>query len=76
MAGVLAVLAAIAIPSARAEDAVVQRGLAYLASRQHADGSYGAAVYRGHVAVTAFVGRAMMAAGSKPGAGQYGDRLT
>jgi hypothetical protein len=76
MAGVLAVLAAIAIPSARAEDAVVQRGLAYLASRQHADGSYGAAVYRGHVAVTAFVGRAMMAAGSKPGSGPYGTHLS
>jgi len=55
--------------------AAVQRGLAFLAARQHDDGSYGADVYRGHVAVTAFVSRAMMAAGSKPGSGPYGDQL-
>jgi hypothetical protein len=62
--------------TAPANDQAVQRGLAYLAGRQHDDGSYGEGAYRGNVAVTAFVGRAMMAAGSKPGAGQYGDRLT
>jgi hypothetical protein len=50
--------------------------LAFLAARQHDDGSYGADVYRGHVAVTAFVGRAMMASGSRPGAGPYGERLS
>ena len=59
-----------------ASDQAVQRGLAFLAARQHDDGSYGEGPYRGNVAVTAFVSRAMMAAGSKPGAGQYGDRLT
>jgi squalene cyclase len=59
-----------------AKDQAVQRGLAFLAGRQHDDGSYGDGPYRGNVAVTSFVGRAMMAAGSKPGAGQYGERLS
>ena len=59
-----------------AGDQAVQRGLAYLAGRQRDDGSYGEGPYRGNVAVTAFVSRAMMAAGSKPGAGQYGDKLS
>ena len=65
--------------TARAEDrsaAAVERGLAFLAARQHDDGSYGADVYQGHVAVTAFVSRAMMASGSKPGEGPYGERLS
>jgi hypothetical protein len=66
--------AAVATPAAA--DQAVQHGLAFLAKRQHADGSYGEGAYRGNVAVTAFVGRAMMAAGNKPGAGQYGDNLT
>ena len=65
--------------TARAEDrsaAAVERGLAFLAARQHDDGSYGTDVYQGHVAVTAFVSRAMMASGSKPGEGPYGERLS
>jgi hypothetical protein len=65
--------------SARADDPAgdaVQRGLAFLAARQHDDGSFGSDVYRGHVAVTAIVGRAMMASGSKPGEGPYGAQLT
>ena len=57
-------------------DAAVQRGLAFLAARQADDGSYGSKVYRGHVAVTAFVCRAMMASGSKPGEGPYGEQLS
>lgn len=64
---------------ARGEDrsaAAVEHGLAFLAARQHDDGSYGADVYQGHVAVTAFVSRAMMATGSKPGEGPYGERLS
>ena len=56
--------------------AAVERGLAFLAARQHDDGSYGTDVYQGHVAVTAFVSRAMMASGSKPGEGPYGERLS
>jgi hypothetical protein len=69
----------IADRAARGEDpsaAAVQRGLAFLATRQHQDGSYGADVYQGHVAVTAFVSRAMMGSGSKPGEGPYGQRLS
>ena len=69
----------IACGTARAEDrsaAAVQRGLAFLAARQHGNGSYGADIYQGHVAVTAFVSRAMMASGSKPGEGPYGERLS
>ncbi len=65
--------------AARGEDpsaAAVQRGLAFLAARQHDNGSYGADVYQGHVAVTAFVSRAMMAAGSEPGEGPYGQQLS
>ena len=64
---------------ARAEDLSadgVRRGLAFLAACQYDDGSYGADVYQGHVAVTAFVSRAMMASGSKPGEGPYGERLS
>jgi hypothetical protein len=33
-------------------------------------------VYRGPVAITTFVGRTLMASGSKPGSGPYGDRLS
>jgi len=65
-----------AFAAERTAEQAVERGLAFLATRQHDDGSYGADVYRGHVAVSAFVGRAMMASGSKPGSGSYGDRLT
>jgi len=69
---------------AQADDASAQavaRGLAFLAAHQHEDGSYGTDVYRGHVAVTALVSRAMMAATrervpGKPGEGQYGPQLT
>ncbi len=78
MCGVLTGLC-IAGRAAGAEDrsaAAVEHGLAFLASRQSDDGSYGSEVYRGHVAVTAFVGRAMMASGSKPGEGPYGEPLT
>ena len=50
--------------------------MAFLAAHQHEDGSYGTDVYRGHVAVTALVSRAMMASGSKPGEGPYGPQLS
>ena len=57
-------------------DKAVERGLAFLAAHQADDGSYGSEVYRGHVAVTAFACRAMMASGSKPGEGRYGKQLS
>lgn len=76
--GVFVCIAAVA-RAAEAEDSqanAVDRALAFLAARQHDDGSFGADVYRGRVAITAWVGRAMMAAGSKPGEGPYGRQLS
>lgn len=54
----------------------IDRGLAYLASRQHADGSFGSgSVYRRNVAVTALAGMAFLSAGHVPGQGKYGERV-
>jgi len=53
----------------------VERGLAWLASRQHDDGSFGSAAYRGNVAVTALAGMAFLSGGSTPGRGPYGEHL-
>lgn len=51
----------------------IDRGLAYLAARQHDDGAFGSgAAYRKNVAVTSLVGLALMAAGHTPGRGKYG----
>jgi len=58
-----------------AVDLAVERGLDFLASRQHNDGSFGAGSYRGNVAVCALAGMAFMAGGSTPGRGPYGDRV-
>ena len=53
----------------------IQRGLTWLSSRQHDDGSFGSGAYRGNVAVTALAGMAMMSGGSTPGRGQYGGQI-
>jgi len=53
----------------------VERGLAYLASRQHEDGSFGSGPYRGNVAVCGLAGTAFLAAGSTPGRGPYGGNV-
>lgn len=53
----------------------IQRGLAYLASRQHPDGSFGSGPYRGNVAVCGLVGMALLASGSTPARGPYGAQL-
>lgn len=50
----------------------VERGLEYLASRQHEDGSFGSGGYSRNVAVCALAGLAFMSAGSTPGRGPYG----
>lgn len=50
----------------------IERGLAWLADRQHDDGSFGSHNYRGNVAISALSGMAMMAGGSTPGRGPYG----
>ncbi|MFN0198268.1 MAG: prenyltransferase/squalene oxidase repeat-containing protein [Planctomycetaceae bacterium] len=52
----------------------VDRGLEFLASRQHADGSFGSGnVYQRNVAVTSLCGLAFLSAGNTPGRGKYGD---
>lgn len=53
----------------------VDDGLAYLARRQHADGSFGSGSYRGNVAVTSLAGMAFLSAGNTPGRGTYGDHV-
>jgi len=66
------------IAAADSEDrsaAAVRRGLAFLAARQRDDGSYGPESHAPDVAVIPFVSRAMMASGSTPGKGPYGERL-
>jgi hypothetical protein len=55
-----------------ATDEAIQRGLAWLARSQSADGSFGVGAYRGNIAVTSLAGLAFMASGSSPGRGPYG----
>lgn len=56
--------------------AAVESGLAYLAARQHADGSFGSGgLYTDSVGVTALAGMAFLAAGHTPGQGRYGKVL-
>jgi len=54
----------------------IDRGLAYLVSRQHEDGSFGSGSYRGNVAITGLAGLAFLAAGSTPGRGPYGVQVS
>lgn len=54
----------------------IDNGLAYLAARQHADGSFGSgSVYRRNVAVTSLAGMAFLSAGHTPGRGRYGEHV-
>jgi hypothetical protein len=53
----------------------IERGLAWLAKRQLADGSFGSGAYRGNVAITALCGLALMSGGSTPGRGPYGAQV-
>ncbi len=54
----------------------VTKGLAYLASKQQADGSFGASGgYGATAAITALSGIAFMANGNLPGRGKYGDNV-
>jgi len=55
-----------------AADRVIDRGLEFLASRQHEDGSFGSGSYRGNVAICALAGMAFMSGGSTPNRGPYG----
>jgi len=56
-------------------DRAIERGLAWLAPQQNADGSYGSGTYRNNIAVTALAGLAFMANGSSPGRGPYGAQV-
>jgi len=59
-----------------AAEQAIERGLAHLASQQHADGSYGTGAYRGNVAITALAGMAFVSGGSTPGRGPYGNQVS
>jgi len=50
----------------------IDRGLAFLVSQQHDDGSFGSGGYSRNVAVCGLAGMALMAGGSMPGRGPYG----
>jgi Prenyltransferase and squalene oxidase repeat len=56
-------------------DKAVTRGLDYLASKQGASGSWGTNGYPANVAVTSVAAIAMMASGSMPGRGRYGENI-
>jgi hypothetical protein len=56
----------------RATDQAIDRALAYLAMRRHADGSFGTNAYEGNSAVTSLSALAFMAAGHQPHRGGYG----
>lgn len=58
-----------------AADRAIERALAWLAPRQHDDGSFGTGVYHGNTAVTALAGMAFLASGSTPGRGPYGQPI-
>lgn len=54
----------------------IDRGLAFLANRQHPDGSFGSGTtYRRNVAVTSLAGMAFLSAGHTPGRGAYGKNV-
>lgn len=54
----------------------IDRGLLFLANRQHPDGSFGSGTtYRRNVAVTALSGMAFLSAGHTPGRGAYGKNV-
>ena len=53
----------------------VARGLAYLASVQNEDGSFGRGRFSRHVGITALCGIAFMADGNLPGRGRYGENV-
>jgi len=56
-------------------DDAVKRGLEFLANRQSADGWWGTGVYQANVAVSSLGALAMMAGGSQPGRGKYGQQV-
>lgn len=59
-----------------AAERAIDRGLAYLASMQHDDGSFGTGNFRGNVAISALAGVAFLSGGSTPGRGPYGREVS
>src|SRR5262249_38317490 len=57
-------------------EVAINKGLAYLASEQAADGSWGTGQFRGNVAITSLAGLAFLAGGHQPGRGRYGKVVT
>jgi hypothetical protein len=58
-----------------ATEQAIARGLAFLVSRQHPDGSFGSGGYSGNVAVVSLCGMAMMSNGTTPGRGPFGKQV-
>ncbi len=56
--------------------AAINRGLAYLASTQNEDGSFGRGRYGRHTGISALCGLAFMADGNLPGRGQFGEHVS
>lgn len=54
----------------------IDQALSFLAGAQQEDGSMGSGSYRGNVAVSALAGVAMLASGSTPGRGPYGQHIS
>jgi len=54
----------------------VREALAWLATRQHEDGSFGTGNLRGNAAVTALAGVAFLGGGSTPNRGEYGVQVS
>ena len=59
-----------------AADKAIEKGLEFLASRQHDDGSFGSGSYRGNAAICGLAGLAFMSGGSTPGRGPYGQQVS
>lgn len=55
--------------------ASIRKGLAFLASTQQDDGSWGGGAYNRHVGITAIAAMAFLADGHLPGRGKYGDNV-
>jgi hypothetical protein len=60
---------------APAAERSIERGLKWLAAAQHEDGGFGSGPLQGNVAVCSLAGMAMMAGGSTPGRGPYGNQV-
>lgn len=54
---------------------VIDNGLRFLARSQHPQGSFGSGQWVDNIAVSSLAGLAMMASGSSPGRGPYGENL-